>query len=63
MWLEKNGEPISFWHDVPLYPNPDNKQIIHFYTEIPRWNDGKIETKRDEPLSELGQDTATSALD
>jgi inorganic pyrophosphatase len=52
VWLEKDGNPISFWHDIPLYPNPEDNSIIHFYTEIPRWTDGKIETKRDEPLSE-----------
>lgn len=52
MWLEKDGNPISFWHDIPLYPDPEDNSIIHFYTEIPRWTDGKIETKRDEPLSE-----------
>lgn len=52
MWLEKDGNPISFWHDVPLYPDEEDKSIIHYYTEIPRWTDGKIETKRNEPLSE-----------
>ncbi|CAG9988637.1 unnamed protein product [Clonostachys byssicola] len=51
VWLEKDGNPISFWHDIPLYPNSEDKSIINFYTEIPRWTDGKIETKRDEPLS------------
>ncbi len=52
MWLEKDGNPISFWHDIPLYPNKTDDSIVHFYVEIPRWTDAKIETKRDEPLSE-----------
>lgn len=56
IWLERNGEPISYWHDIPLYPDPSNKQIIHFYTEIPRWTDGKVETKRDEPLNPIFHD-------
>lgn len=51
IWLEHDGHPISYWHDIPLYPNEDDKSIIHYYTEIPRWTDGKIETNRDEPLS------------
>lgn len=51
MWLEKDGDPISFWHDIPLYPDPNDKSIIYYYTEIPRWTDGKLETKRNEPLS------------
>ncbi|KAL2802598.1 inorganic pyrophosphatase [Aspergillus granulosus] len=30
VWLEKNGKPISFWHDV-----------VNFAVEITRWQDGK----------------------
>lgn len=56
MWLEKDGDPISFWHDVPLYPNAEDKSIINMYTEIPRWTDGKIETNRDEPLNPIFHD-------
>ncbi|KAJ0424266.1 inorganic pyrophosphatase [Aspergillus carlsbadensis] len=56
VWLEQNGSPISFWHDVPLYPNATNKQIINFVVEIPRWTDGKIEIKRDEPLNPIFHD-------
>lgn len=56
VWLEQDGEPISFWHDIPLYPDPEDKSIIHYYTEIPRWTDGKIETKRDEPLNPIFHD-------
>ncbi|KAL2796002.1 inorganic pyrophosphatase [Aspergillus keveii] len=56
VWLEQNGSPISFWHDVPLYPNEANKQIINFVVEIPRWTDGKIEIKRDEPLNPIFHD-------
>jgi inorganic pyrophosphatase len=54
--LEKDDCPASFWHDVPLYPTINgttNDQIINFVVEIPRWTDGKIEIKRDEPFSEL----------
>lgn len=53
IWLEKNGNPISFWHDIPLYPNDNDTSIINMYVEIPRWTDGKIETSRKEPLSTL----------
>ncbi|KAL4879464.1 inorganic pyrophosphatase [Aspergillus karnatakaensis] len=56
VWLEKNGKPISFWHDVPLYPDTCNKQIVNFVVEIPRWQDGKIEIKRDEPLNPIFHD-------
>ncbi|KAF4977920.1 hypothetical protein FZEAL_5625 [Fusarium zealandicum] len=56
VWLEKDGQPISFWHDVPLYPEKGNKRIINFVVEIPRWTDGKIETRRDEPLNPIFHD-------
>lgn len=51
MWLKKNGEPASFWHDVPIYPEEGNETIINFVVEIPRWTNGKIEIQREEPLS------------
>ncbi|KAL4918734.1 inorganic pyrophosphatase [Aspergillus aurantiobrunneus] len=56
VWLEQNGQPISFWHDVPIYPDERNKQIINFVVEIPRWQDGKIEIHREEPLNPIFHD-------
>ncbi|KAF5021526.1 hypothetical protein F66182_6436 [Fusarium sp. NRRL 66182] len=56
VWLEKYGQPISFWHDVPLYPQKGNSLIVSFVVEIPRWTDGKIETRRDEPLNPIFHD-------
>ncbi|KAF5006210.1 hypothetical protein FDECE_7369 [Fusarium decemcellulare] len=56
VWLEKDGQPISFWHDIPLYPEKGNKQVVSFIVEIPRWTDGKIETRRDEPLNPIFHD-------
>ncbi|OAA37894.1 Inorganic pyrophosphatase [Metarhizium rileyi] len=58
IWLEKNGNPISPWHDVPLYPDNKPGAVINFVVEIPRWTDGKIETKRNEPLNPLCHDTS-----
>lgn len=52
IWLEQDGNPISFWHDIPLYPDEKNNNIVNIYVEIPRWTDAKIETKRNKPLSE-----------
>ncbi|KAL4999347.1 inorganic pyrophosphatase [Aspergillus recurvatus] len=56
VWLEHNNHPISFWHDVPLYPHPTNKQIINFIVEIARGEDGKIEIRRSEPLNPIFHD-------
>ncbi|KAL4822064.1 inorganic pyrophosphatase [Aspergillus spinulosporus] len=56
IWLEHNKQPISFWHDVPLYSHPANRQIINFVVEIPRGTDGKIEIRRSEPLNLIFHD-------
>ncbi|KAI9637900.1 inorganic pyrophosphatase [Dioszegia hungarica] len=56
VWLEKNGQPASFWHDVPLYPDEKNKQIVNFVVEVPRWEDAKIEIRRQEPLNPIFHD-------
>ncbi|EHK46961.1 hypothetical protein TRIATDRAFT_298819 [Trichoderma atroviride IMI 206040] len=56
VWLEQDGNPISFWHDVPLYPDEKNNNIVSFYVEIPRWTDAKIETKRNKPLNPIYHD-------
>ncbi|KAJ6786235.1 hypothetical protein PWT90_04907 [Aphanocladium album] len=57
IWLEQDGNPISFWHDIPIYPQGNTPNIINMYVEIPRWTDGKIETKRDEPLNPIFHDS------
>ncbi|KAK1239913.1 hypothetical protein MKX08_007355 [Trichoderma sp. CBMAI-0020] len=56
VWLEQDGDPISFWHDIPLYPDEKNNNIVNFYVEIPRWTDAKIETKRNRPLNPIYHD-------
>jgi inorganic pyrophosphatase len=61
MWLELNGNPISPWHDVPLYPNENENSVVNFVVEIPRWTDGKIEIKRDEPLNPIFHDDRDGA--
>ncbi|KAM3501945.1 hypothetical protein MY10362_005185 [Beauveria mimosiformis] len=56
VWLEQDGNPISFWHDIPLFPQGNVSNIINMYVEIPRWTDAKIETKRNEPLNPIFHD-------
>lgn len=57
VWLEQNGNPISWWHDIPLFPFGGNSSIINYYIEIPRWTDAKIETNRNEPLNPIFHDS------
>ncbi|KHO00608.1 Inorganic pyrophosphatase [Metarhizium album ARSEF 1941] len=57
VWLERDGSPISPWHDVPLYPDNKPGPVVNFVVEIPRWTDGKVETRRDEPLNPFFHDS------
>ncbi|OHF01789.1 inorganic pyrophosphatase [Colletotrichum orchidophilum] len=61
IWLEKDGDPISFWHDVPVWPDESNKQVVNLVVEVPRWQDGKIELKRNEPLNPIVHDSLNGA--
>ncbi|KAF2728833.1 inorganic pyrophosphatase [Polyplosphaeria fusca] len=61
VWLTLDGNPISFWHDVPLYPDLTNKQVVNYVVEIPRWTDGKIEIRRPEPLNPIFHDDRNDA--
>ncbi|CAI4213543.1 unnamed protein product [Parascedosporium putredinis] len=56
VWLLRDGRPISFWHDVPTYPDESNHQIVNMVVEIPRWTNGKLEIKRSEPLNPIFHD-------
>lgn len=61
-WLEnKQGQPISAWHDVPLYAD-ESKQIFNMVVEIPRWSNAKLEISKEEPLNPIKQDTKKGKL-
>lgn len=40
--LEKNGVPVSPFHDIPLFANAE-KTILNMIVEIPRWTNAKLE--------------------
>lgn len=41
-YIEKDGVPISPFHDIPLYAN-EQKTILNMVVEIPRWTNAKQE--------------------
>lgn len=41
-YIEKDGVPISPFHDIPLYAN-EQKTILNMIVEIPRWTNAKQE--------------------
>ncbi|KAF4751085.1 inorganic pyrophosphatase, partial [Perkinsus olseni] len=40
-------QPMSFWHDVPLYVGEDEEGLIRMVVEIPRFTRAKMEINRE----------------
>ena len=45
MYIEKDGMPVSPFHDIPLYAN-DQQTILNMVVEIPRWTNAKMEVSQ-----------------
>lgn len=48
VYIEKDGVPISPFHDIPLYANPE-QTILNMVVEIPRWTNAKQEVRNSDP--------------
>ena len=44
MYLERDGVPVSPFHDIPLYAN-DQQTVLNMVVEIPRWTNAKMEVR------------------
>lgn len=42
VYIEKDGVPVSPFHDVPLFANQE-QTILNMVVEIPRWTNAKLE--------------------
>ena len=42
IFIEKDGVPISPFHDIPLYAN-EQQTVLNMVVEIPRWTNAKVE--------------------
>ena len=42
IYIEKDGVPVSPFHDIPLYAN-EQQTVLNMVVEIPRWTNGKLE--------------------
>lgn len=45
VYIEKDGVPVSPFHDIPLYANAE-QTILNMVVEIPRWTNAKLEVRR-----------------
>lgn len=61
VFIEKDGKPISAFHDIPLYANAE-KTILNMVVEVPRWTNAKLEISKEEKLNPILQDTKKGKL-
>ena len=44
IYIEKDGVPVSPFHDIPLYAN-EQQSVLNMVVEIPRWTNAKQEVR------------------
>ena len=44
IYIEKDGVPLSPFHDIPLYAN-EEQTILNMIVEVPRWTNAKMEVR------------------
>lgn len=44
IYIEKDGVPLSPFHDIPLYAN-EQQTVLNMVVEIPRWTNAKQEVR------------------
>jgi 3'-phosphoadenosine 5'-phosphosulfate synthase len=47
----------SWWHDVALHHNPNDKSVVNMVTEIPLYYTAKMEIQKELPNNPISQDT------
>jgi inorganic pyrophosphatase len=45
IYIEKDGQLVSPWHDIPLYAN-EQQTVLNMVVEVPRWTNAKMEVRR-----------------
>ena len=58
---KSTGQPLSPFHDVPLYADEANG-ILNFIVEIPRWTNAKVEISKEDSFNPFKQDTKKGKL-
>ncbi|KAK2734006.1 Inorganic pyrophosphatase [Onygenales sp. PD_40] len=60
-YIEKDGVPVSPFHDIPLYAN-EQQTVLNMVVEIPRWTNAKQEISKEEFLNPIKQDVKKGKL-
>lgn len=45
IYIEKDGVPVSPFHDIPLYAN-EQQTVLNMIVEVPRWTNAKMEVRQ-----------------
>ncbi|ORX60295.1 inorganic pyrophosphatase [Hesseltinella vesiculosa] len=61
VFYEKDGVPVSPFHDIPLFAN-EEKTILNMVVEIPRWTNAKLEISKEDAFNPIKQDTKKGKL-
>ncbi|MBW0485473.1 hypothetical protein O181_025188 [Austropuccinia psidii MF-1] len=61
VYLEKNGNVISAFHDLPLFAN-EQHTVFNMIVEVPRWTNAKMEISKSEPFNPILQDVKKNKL-
>ncbi|KAK5150485.1 Inorganic pyrophosphatase [Oleoguttula sp. CCFEE 6159] len=61
IFIEKDGVPVSPFHDIPLYAN-EQQTILNMVVEVPRWTNAKMEISKEEKMNPIKQDTKKGKL-
>lgn len=61
IYVEKDGVPLSPFHDIPLYAN-EQQTVLNMIVEIPRWTNAKMEISKEETLNPIKQDIKKGKL-
>lgn len=62
LFYKADGATLSPWHDIAVFPDPSNKQIVNFVNEIPKGTQAKMEIATDEEKTPIKQDIKKGAL-
>jgi len=61
IFIEKDGQLVSPWHDIPLYAN-EQQTVLNMVVEVPRWTNAKMEISKEEQLNPIKQDIKKGKL-
>jgi inorganic pyrophosphatase len=59
---DAEGKVVSPFHDIPLHPDPSNRDVFNMVCEIPRFSNAKLEISKEEHMNPIKQDVKKGKL-